>query len=121
MRAEILVVDDDVDCRNLLETALGFEGFGVITARNGAEALAAAREHQPRLILLDLMMPVMDGYQFRAQQQADAEIADIPVICISGTHQAQRAARRLGAAGCIEKPIALEELIRTMRDLFAAE
>jgi CheY-like chemotaxis protein len=119
--SRILVVDDDVDCRDMLKEALGFEGYVVITARNGAEALAAARQHHPRLILLDLMMPVMDGYEFRAQQQADAEIAGIPVLCISGTHHAHRAARRIGAVGCIEKPIALEELIRVMREWFAAE
>ena len=115
MTQSVLIVDDDPDCRELLGHVLAFEGFAVLSAGNGIEALHAARQHHPRLILLDLMMPVMDGYQFRRHQAMDADIATIPVLCISGTYDAERAARQMGAIGCVAKPIAIDELVRVVK------
>jgi CheY-like chemotaxis protein len=121
MPRTVLVVDDDADCRTMLEQTLTFEGFGVVSACNGSEALAVARQQRPSVILLDLMMPVMDGYQFRIQQQLDPSLADIPVVCISGTHNASRAARNMAAAACFTKPIELDALIALVRSVVQAE
>jgi CheY-like chemotaxis protein len=110
---EILVVDDDLDCRVLLATILTVEGYATFTATNGAEALALARKHHPDLILLDLMMPVMDGMTFRREQQRDPSIADIPVLCVSAMHDCEAVASRLGL-DCISKPIVFADLLATI-------
>ena len=113
----VLVIDDDSDARTLLELALSVEGFAVRCAVNGADALRVARRWRPDVILLDLAMPVMDGYAFRAAQLLDPVLAAIPVICVSGRHDAEQAARDLQLAGCVPKPFALAELIRRVQDL----
>ena len=107
----VLVVDDDPDSRTLLELALDFAGYGVRTAANGAEALIVARRDRPGLILLDLAMPVMDGFAFRAEQLRDPTLSEIPVICVSGRHDAQQAAKALRVAACVGKPFDLDRLI----------
>lgn len=112
---EVLVVDDDPDSRTLLELALSLEGFGVHSAANGAEALNSIRLWMPDVILLDLAMPIMDGFAFRAAQLADPRIAHIPVICVSGRHDADVAARQLKLAACVAKPFALDEIVTRVR------
>lgn len=116
-RSPVLVVDDDLDSRTLLEMALSAAGYPVVSAANGAEALTVARRFHPAVILLDLMMPVMDGYAFRAAQLREAEIAAIPVICVSGRHDALAAARQLQIAECIVKPFELDTIIERVRAL----
>src|SRR6185295_12106738 len=64
----VLVVDDDADVRTMMSTLLVLEGYHVLTAENGEQALAAMRRRHPCVVLLDIMMPVMDGWQFRRQQ-----------------------------------------------------
>jgi CheY-like chemotaxis protein len=108
----ILVVDDDPDSRTMLETMLTFAGYRVVSAENGLQALSIAERQHPSVILLDLMMPVMDGFGFRAAQLARPAIAGIPVICVSGRHDAHQAARRLGTSACVMKPFALDEIVR---------
>src|SRR4051794_28574938 len=82
----ILVVDDDPDLRDTLGQILEDEGYSVAAASNGREALAYLRERPaPSLILLDLMMPVMDGWQFRSEQRLDSVLAKIPVLVISAS------------------------------------
>ena len=107
----VLVIDDDLDSRTLLEMALSVAGYAVTSAKNGAEALAIARREHPAVILLDLMMPVMDGFAFRAAQLREPEIADVPVICVSGRHDAEVAARQLNTVACISKPFALDAIV----------
>ena len=107
----ILVVDDDLNSRTLLELALSFAGYNVRTACNGIEALAAARRDVPHVILLDLSMPLMDGFAFRAEQLRDPTLAHIPVICVSGRHDAPQAAQTLRLAACIGKPFDLDRVI----------
>jgi DNA-binding response OmpR family regulator len=113
----ILVVDDDPDSRTLLELALSLVGYVTLAASNGAEALEIAGRYHPDVILLDLAMPVMDGFAFRAAQVRDPELADIPVICVSGRHDAVEAARGLQLAGCVGKPFALDEIVARVRDI----
>lgn len=111
----VLVVDDDCDSRTLLELALSLEGYGVQSAANGAAALERARALHPQVILLDLAMPIMDGFAFRAAQLSDPAIAAIPVICVSGRNDADEAARELNLAGCVKKPFALDEIVDRIR------
>lgn len=79
----ILVVDDDPDICSSLDAIFTADGFRVIVAKNGQEGLDMARVYQPNLILLDIMMPVLDGYGFLDAQRADPAIYDIPVIVLS--------------------------------------
>ena len=111
----VLVVDDDPDVRVLLETYLGLEGFDVLTACNGSDALRQLRDMRPSVILLDLMMPVMDGVEFRRQQQGQADLRDIPVVCLSARHDAQQTATVLGVAECVGKPFELEMVAAALR------
>src|SRR3954470_12387725 len=85
MKKRVLVVDDDPDIRESVRLVLEDEGYEVEEAADGAAALALLRAAttRPDVILLDLMMPVMNGWQFRAAQLADDDLADIPVIVLS--------------------------------------
>jgi CheY-like chemotaxis protein len=117
----VLVVDDDLDSRALLELALLQSGYAVATAENGLDALHSARLRPPRLILLDLAMPVMDGFTFRREQMRDDRLKTIPVICVSGRHDAVPASRKMRAAGCIPKPYDLELVISSVGEIVAAQ
>src|SRR5205823_9944209 len=108
----ILVVDDDPDIRELLFTALEDEGFEVFPAANGQEALAAIRTFRPDVIVLDLMMPVMDGWQFaKALRARDEGDEDIPLVLLSAARDLKTHAKALAAADIIEKPFDLSELL----------
>ncbi len=80
----ILVIEDDGDTRALIVEALSREGHVVGDASDGVEGLQSAREHRPDLILLDLMMPTMDGWAFLDELRRDERLADIPVVVLSG-------------------------------------
>ena len=108
----VLVVDDDPDIRELLFTALEDEGFEVVPAGNGQEALAIIRTFRPDVIVLDLMMPVMDGLQFAHELRArDEGDEDIPIVLLSAARDLQTHAKALFAADTIEKPFDLSELL----------
>jgi PAS domain S-box-containing protein len=106
----ILIVDDEVDARDALAALLRLDGYRVLTAANGREALSAAKSSLPSIILLDLVMPVMDGWQFLEVRREDPELAQVPVILISGQTTAQATAQALGLAGAIDKPIRIVQL-----------
>jgi CheY-like chemotaxis protein len=107
----ILVVEDDEHIRVALTTELTSHGLRVAAAADGHEALARAREWpRPCLILLDLTMPGMDGWTFRANQLADKSIRDIPVIVLSARGDADRQGRVLQAVAALEKPVDLDRL-----------
>lgn len=113
---DILVVEDDYDIREALIQILDAEGYRVAGASNGKEALQFLRtNNRPKLILLDLMMPVMDGWQFRAEQQRDPALSEIPVVVISADASVQQKAASIDAAGYLKKPIDLEVLLDTIR------
>jgi len=114
-RGEVMVVEDDFAIRETLRELLEDQGFHVMGAANGREALAQLAEHAPRLILLDLMMPVMDGMEFRSAQQRDARWARIPVVVISADHGLAQKATNMEVDGFLAKPFELRELMETVR------
>ncbi len=107
----ILVIDDDQAMRNMLETVLLDEGYSVILARNGKEGLELAARQRPALVLLDLMMPVMDGWQFLDAIKQMPEFADLPVLLLSASRQIASAARENPVKGYIPKPFDLIKLL----------
>jgi CheY-like chemotaxis protein len=116
----VLVVEDDPVARELLRTFLQSAGFAVACAGNGREALDVLRAgDRPAVILLDLKMPVMSGWQFREEQRRDPALAKIPVVVFSGGDELDSAAASLGAAAHFPKPIDPEELVATVRKLAA--
>ena len=106
----VFVVEDDVDTRDMLGRFLELEGFHVEVAANGKQALERLSEGvHPCVILLDLMMPVMDGWQFRRQQALDQELAGIPVIVVSAAGKDRIA--EIDANAYLSKPVDLEQLL----------
>jgi CheY-like chemotaxis protein len=102
-----LVVDDDADIRAVLQGLLDDEGYHAICVENGEEALNRLRAGlRPCLILLDLMMPIMDGHRFRAQQVSDPSLANIPVVVITAGTQLGK----VDPVAVLRKPFRYEEL-----------
>jgi signal transduction histidine kinase/DNA-binding response OmpR family regulator/HAMP domain-containing protein len=114
-RATVLVVDDDPTVRSLLAKTLEKEGYRVISARNGIEALALAREHRPQAITLDVLMPQMDGWRALKELKADAELRDIPVIMVTVLNE-RGMAIPLGAADFVTKPVDRQRLTAILRE-----
>jgi CheY-like chemotaxis protein len=111
-RHRVLIVDDDHDIRATLHEILSDEGYDVASAANGSDALRLLRSGiAPCVILLDLMMPIMDGWQFRAQQLGDPTLAAVPVVVLSADANVEKKSARLSASGCIRKPIDLDALL----------
>jgi CheY-like chemotaxis protein len=113
MRPRVLVVDDDPDLCEMMSQLLTGAGFDADFASNGQDALDKAHANPPRVIVLDMTMPVMDGWEFRAHQRYDAALADIPVILVSGVSPARL--RNVGAAATLRKPFHNDELIAAIR------
>ena len=113
--SSVLVVEDHVDLREMLAILLEGEGFAVATASNGAEALRCLDQSCPAVILLDLMMPVMTGDEFRERQLADARYAHVPVICMTAAHDGKERAERLHADEYFQKPVDFELLLNAVR------
>ena len=119
----ILVVEDDFAIRETIFEVLDCEGFRVTCAANGAEALLRLDEafeagDCPGLILLDLMMPVMDGWEFRQAQRRDPRLAAIPVIVLSAGAGMESRVAALAPAAFIPKPFELDHLLHTVQRLF---
>ena len=112
----MLVVEDHADLREMLALLLEGEGYDVETATNGAEALHALEHTRPAVILLDLMMPVMTGDEFRERQLADPRYRDVPVICITAAHDGRDRAERLRAAQYFQKPVDFDRLLGAVRE-----
>jgi two-component system, chemotaxis family, chemotaxis protein CheY len=109
----VLVVDDDPDILEALAEILEAEGFVVRRARNGKEALEQLEPDFPKLILLDLMMPVMDGWEF-SQRMRERKIS-VPVIVLSADRNVGTKARDIGAVGHLAKPFELNDLLQMVR------
>jgi DNA-binding response OmpR family regulator len=105
-----LIVEDDADTREMLEKLLELEGYHVEVATNGRHALERLNDGlEASVIVLDLMMPVMDGWQFRLEQSRDAALAAIPVIVVSASGRERL--ERIDANAYMTKPLDLEELL----------
>ena len=112
----ILIVDDDEDLRDVIALAVGAMGYPVETARDGVEAMHYLTKEglRPALILLDMMMPRMDGEAVLTALHHDSSLANIPVVLLSGHTAAQQKAHELHAHGCLAKPIELDALTSTV-------
>ena len=100
----------------MLAVLLEAEGFAVQTARNGAEALTSLEHTRPAVILLDLMMPVMTGDEFRQRQLADPRYRDVPVICMTAAHDGRERADRIQASRYLQKPVDFDRLLGAVRE-----
>jgi len=108
----ILIIDDDPGIRELVTVFLQHKGYSAMSARNGAEALSQLEQHQPpQMILLDLMMPVMDGAGFRHAQQQIPQLAAIPVVVMSAAENIDAQAPSLTADAYLPKPIDFDALL----------
>ena len=109
MTRSILLVDDDEALRDVLTEALIDEGFTVSSSANGLEALTTLRAGlRPDVILLDLMMPIMDGWAFREEQSRDPALASIPVVVVTAVHSLHKP---IDARAILRKPFKLDELL----------
>jgi CheY-like chemotaxis protein len=110
----VLVVDDDRDVCNTIKEVLEIQGYGVVIAFDGAEALTRLRNGlRPLVVLLDLMMPGMNGFEFREQQRRDPELAPLPIVVLSGDGRVPQKAASLGLEG-LQKPVSLRALLNVV-------
>jgi two-component system cell cycle response regulator DivK len=119
MGKSILVVEDTEDNRQILRDLLGAAGYTLIEAFDGAEGVAKASEHRPDLILMDIQMPVMDGYEAARRIKADPALRAIPIVAVtsyalSGDEQKARAA---GCDSYIAKPYSPRQMLAKVREL----
>ncbi|MBS1817099.1 MAG: response regulator [Acidobacteria bacterium] len=116
-RPRVLLVDDYPDAREMYSEYLQFSGFDVIEAANGQEALQRASDASPDIILMDLSLPVMDGWEATRRLKADPHTADIPVVALTG-HALQGISEGARQAGCdafVTKPCLPEDLVLEIR------
>lgn len=107
----MLIVDDESDIRETVSEVLAEEGYEVHDAQDGAEALSKCRALHPSVVLLDLMMPRMNGWEFRAAQMHDPELAEIPVVVVSALGRVST----IDAAAFLQKPFDLSDLLEVVR------
>lgn len=112
----ILVIDDDDDLRETVCMLLKLAGYDVTAAANGREALDLLESAEvPNLILLDLMMPLMDGWQFRAEQKKRAKLANLPVLLLTASRNLGKLPIDVDAKDILLKPFASEDLLGAVR------
>ena len=117
-KAKVLIVDDEPNNVDFLEQALEDSGYQLITATNGQEALAKIQSEQPDLVLLDLSMPIMDGFAVLEQVKADSMLRDIPIIIISAEHDSKSVVKGIkqGAEDYLTKPVNVSLLVKKVKD-----
>ncbi len=113
----VLVVEDDHDVRQAIVEILSDNQFYAVEAANGQEALdhLHADPHKPCVILLDIMMPIMDGWEFRRVQKADPELRSIPVVVLTAHANLEEAAAGMDEVTCLKKPVELRSLIALVK------
>ncbi len=117
-RPLVLVVDDDEDLRDMVRTALERAGYLVATAANGIDALGAIAQQTPSIILLDMRMPVQDGWEFaRAYRERHGRLA--PILVMTAATDARRRAAEIDAEGWLAKPFTIAELVAAVKKLVA--
>ncbi|HEX9017254.1 MAG TPA: response regulator [Chloroflexota bacterium] len=115
----MLIIDDDRDLLELMAFVLSAEGFDVETAGEGREALDKVGESMPGLILLDMKMPVMNGWEFAAEFHR-RHGAGIPIVVVTAAENAEKRAEEIGASGWVSKPFDVGYLVRVVRRHLAA-
>ena len=122
-RRTVLVVDDEPDVLLLCRVNLEFEGYEVLEAADGEQAMERIRAHRPDVVLLDVMMPKMDGWQVLSAVKADADLADIPVVMLTAKVQDQDQIRgwSQGAADYITKPFSPLALSQVLQDVLETD
>lgn len=120
-KGKVLVVDDEVNITQILEFSIGAEGFDVITAQNGEEAVEKARREQPDLIILDVMMPKIDGYEACRILKANPLTKNIPVVLLTakGRDIDKRLGMEVGATDYIVKPFSPNRLVERINQLLS--
>jgi DNA-binding response OmpR family regulator len=116
----LLIVEDDPDILRLLEAALTFKGYRVITAHDGREALELIQRQHPAIVIADIMMPKLDGFGLVHRMRIYHETRDIPVVFITATyvsHDDRSFALHLGATRFLQKPLDLDKFLATVKDL----
>jgi two-component system, chemotaxis family, chemotaxis protein CheY len=111
--APVLVVDDDAAIRDAVRDVLESEGIAVETATDGADALEKVSHHRPRLVLLDMRMPVLDGWAFASVLRERG--VTLPVVVMTAAADASRWAEEIGAIGVVAKPFGVAELVNAVR------
>jgi two-component system, chemotaxis family, chemotaxis protein CheY len=114
----VLIVDDDASLVNLMRHFLLDAGYDVESAPNGAVGLESVQRSRPGLVILDMMMPVMDGAHFLRVARASPDLSDIPVLVCSADEDACHLAERLGADACLEKPVDMTLLLATVAETY---
>lgn len=120
-RPRVLLVDDYPDAREMYSEYLDFAGFDVIEAANGMEALQRAADEAPDIVLMDLSLPVMDGWEATRRLKADVRTATIPVVALTGHALAgiSEGARQAGCDAFVTKPCLPEDLVKEIRKVLA--
>lgn len=111
-RRSALVVEDDSDIRELVSDFLTLEGFDVLSVSNGAAALRALEANSPSVILLDMRLPVMDGWEFA--REVRARKLSVPIVVMTAAQDARKSAEEIGAISFLEKPFDLADLARLL-------
>jgi len=123
MSKRILVVEDQEDLRGVLRDLLSGSGYAVVEAADGQDALTKAKFERPDLILMDIQMPVLDGYEATRQIKADPSLAKTPIIAVS-SFAMKGDEEKARAAGCnhyVTKPYSPLQLLRTIRDVLGEQ
>ncbi|HSL10321.1 MAG TPA: response regulator [Actinomycetota bacterium] len=117
--SRVLVIDDDPDLGRVVRRVLELEGYDVVLSDDGLRGLAAAQRQRPDAIVLDLMMPVMDGFQVLAELRADPRTRDIPVVVLSAValEDTRERVEAAGASAFLTKPFEPQELSRALTSM----
>lgn len=113
----VLIVEDEEDIRFLLRAVLESEGYRVVEATTGKEAVSSAVELTPQLILMDISLPLLDGLSATRQIKAEETLRDVPIVAVSAYHTARRRAIQAGCNDLVGKPVDIEELKAVVRRL----
>lgn len=116
--SSVLIIEDDPEMRGLLVLVLEEEGYRLLTAANGREGLELLRTAKPDVILLDMKMPVMDGYEFaRRYRAAHGDDDRVPIVVMTAAEDPRKRAEEIGAAGWLGKPVELQDLVAKVKEL----
>jgi two-component system cell cycle response regulator DivK len=122
MSKKILVVEDTEDNRQILRDLLGMAGYEMIEAHDGAQGVAMAAEHKPDLILMDIQMPVLDGYEATRRIKADPALAAIPIVAVTSYALSgdEQKARDAGCNDYIAKPYSPRQMLAKVREILGS-